>query len=110
MADLDPEQARKIRALLSPLEAWVKAPPKVAAVLPGSRTASDDLATASNPMSHTVASALAHALDHLQCLDALMFEANTLPTWAPFGVVRGAIENAAVAVWLLAPDDQRATH
>src|SRR5205823_6269469 len=44
-----------------------------------------------------------HAVDHLHCLHALIADAQLLNMYAPYTLVRAALENASAAVWLLAP-------
>jgi hypothetical protein len=73
-------------------------------VQPGSRLASDDDVLRPLHISHAAQSALVHAVDHLHCLRSVVVEAKTLHTYAPFTLVRGALENASTAVWLLQSD------
>lgn len=52
---------------------------------------------------HTVWRHLSNAVDHLSCLQALFGDAKVIHMYAPFTLVRGALENACGAVWLLQP-------
>ena len=56
--------------------------------------------------SHAVGAALTSSIDHLNTLQALVMQARVLPARAPFTLLRAALENAAVAVWLLAPPNR----
>ena len=46
---------------------------------------------------------LSTAVDHLSCLRAVLEDAKVVHMYAPFTLVRGALENACGAVWLLQP-------
>lgn len=96
-------QADLIRLLTSASD-WMtrtNAPPPVPA--PGSSLAGDDRATDPYNISHAVFSKLVSAVDHYDALRMLIIEAHALHARAPFSLLRGALENAATAVWLLAP-------
>jgi hypothetical protein len=54
-------------------------------------------------LSHAVWDALDHAVDHLTCLLALLRDAKVINRFAPYALVRGALENACAAVWILEP-------
>ena len=89
--------------ILAPVPNWLG---RGAEVQPGSRLASDDAATSPVQMSHVTRACLTQAVDHLEALRQWIFVARVVPTWATFTVARGAIENAATAVWLQSNDDQ----
>jgi hypothetical protein len=72
----------------------------------GSRTAEDDQLLKPYELSDTVHRQLIHAVDHFHCLRSVIIEARIQHLAAPFTLMRAALENAAVAVWLLRPDDQ----
>ncbi|OLR92562.1 hypothetical protein [Actinokineospora bangkokensis] len=86
------------------VEAWQKRihaqqpPPE-----PGSSLAGDDKATDPYNLSHAVVEVLLSAVDHLETLRLVVQEQQTLPARGGFTLVRAVLENAAVAVWLLAP-------
>ena len=42
-------------------------------------------------------------MDHLSCLRALLRDAKVIHMYAPFSLVRAALENACAAVWMLQP-------
>ena len=70
---------------------------------PGSSMARDDSITNPYQISHAVVSALMSAVDHLEALRSMISGAGIVHTHAAFTVLRASIENASVAVWLLAP-------
>lgn len=75
---------------------------------PGSILAGDDATLDPYQLSHAAWVALGTAVDHVHALRSLI-AANILHTFAPFTLLRAALENAATVVWLLAPSahDQR---
>ncbi len=54
-------------------------------------------------LSHAAWHSLSHAVDHLSCLHALLRDAKVVHMYAPFSLVRAALENACAAVWMLQP-------
>lgn len=80
-------------------EGWV--------ISPGSPLVGDDRATAPHQTSHTAHGALGVALDHLHALTFLAAEHKTLHLNAAYSLARGAIENAAITYWLVAPTSRR---
>ena len=54
-------------------------------------------------LSHAAWHSLSHAVDHLSCLRALLRDAKVVHMYAPFSLVRSALENACAAVWMLQP-------
>jgi hypothetical protein len=80
--------------------------PILTAVQPGSRTAGDDRLTDPHRLSHQVLTSLAHGIDHLHAFRSLVVKAEELHLYAPFSLMRGALENACTALWLLHPDDE----
>jgi hypothetical protein len=58
-------------------------------------------------VSHAVWRHLATAVDHLACLRALLGGAKVIHMYAPFTLVRGSLENACGAVWLLQPAQRK---
>ena len=73
---------------------------------PGSELASDDLLLDPYQGSNAAWTLLSHAVDHLHMLRTAVIEARTLQMFAPYSLLRVALENACAAVWLLAPDAQ----
>ena len=54
-------------------------------------------------LSHATWHSLSHAVDHLSCLRALLRDAQVIHMYAPYSLVRSALENACAAVWMLQP-------
>lgn len=57
--------------------------------------------------SHHVGYLLHTAVDHLHGLKMMMGQAGAQHTFAPYTLVRAAIENASTALWILQPDASR---
>lgn len=73
---------------------------------PGSSLLGDDRATGMYSMSHAVISSLTSAVDNFHAVGALLVNARMIHISAPFTLLRAALENAATAVYLLAPSDR----
>lgn len=73
---------------------------------PGSLLAADDAVLTPYHLSHAAQSALNIAVDNLHALRNLVAESHLVHPWAPFTLLRASLENAATAVWLLAPRDR----
>lgn len=90
--------------LFSAAEAWKartgRISPDPAA---GSSLAGDDRATDPYYMSAAVLSLMTSAVDNFHAVHALIISARIIHTSAPFTLLRAALENASVAVYLLAP-------
>lgn len=71
------------------------------APLDRSSLARDDQKTDPFQISHAVGAALTSSIDHLNTLHAVVMKAHVLPARGPFTLLRAALENAAVPVWLL---------
>ncbi|MFF6837033.1 hypothetical protein ACFY84_35395 [Streptomyces sp. NPDC012438] len=120
---MDEEEERHLRALLVLLER-VKAlselttgerTPAPWEVQPGSELAVDDAQTHPYRVSHAAWIAATVAVDHLMALRASLVREEgpahasaVVHTHAQASLVRGVIENAARAVWLLGPDERPA--
>lgn len=76
-------------------------------VQPGSELAEDDATLAPFHLSHAVTVASTHAFDHLDTLRLLLVEAKSVPPYASYTLLRAAIENAATALYLVAPQDRQ---
>lgn len=91
---------------LAPLRKWVKyTSPE--GPQPQSETRSalmgDDKATNPYQISHAAWRGITMAVDHLNTLNSMIVGAKVLHIFSPFTILRAAMENAATAVWLLAP-------
>lgn len=70
---------------------------------PGSPLRADDERTHPYETSHGAWHALSHAVDHLHCLRSVLRDARMIHMYAPYSLVRAALENASAAVWMLHP-------
>jgi hypothetical protein len=68
----------------------------------GSSLRKDDEVTDPYRLSQAVNMALLSAVDHFEALRVVVQEAGVMPARAVFTLLRAALENAAIAVWLLA--------
>lgn len=66
----------------------------------------DDRFTRPYQLSHAVNYLLLTAVDHLHCLKKVMQDAASQHIFAPFTLIRSAIETACTALWLLNPKDR----
>jgi hypothetical protein len=94
--------------LLSPVDGWVRRIDPDHADRPqepplGSPMRTDDARTHPYELSHAAWHSLSHAVDHLNCLLALLRDAHMIHMYAPYSLVRSALENASAAVWMLQP-------
>jgi hypothetical protein len=91
-------------AMFATIDGWVSlisqpTPP----VEPGSSLDGDARKSPNLQVAHAAWNGINHSVDHLHALRALMLDARILNIYAPFTLVRSAMENAATAVWLLEP-------
>jgi hypothetical protein len=84
VARIDPNAERRHPALGSPLRG-------------------DDERTHPYEISHAAWHALSHAVDQLHCLRSVLRDAQMIHMYAPYSLVRPALENASAAVWMLHP-------
>lgn len=104
--DEDGKYLAETLRVLGEAEAWAARTSADAARLrpaPGSSLRGDDDQVFPYSLSHAVWDALDHAVDHLTCLQALLRDARVIHRFAPYALVRGALENACAAVWMLEP-------
>lgn len=104
--DIDRAALAAIQRVMRPLARWQERQRERLDPQPGSDLAGDDALTSPVQLSHLARGSLGQAADHLDAIRTLLFEAQRLHTWAPYTLARGALENAATAVWLLAPEDR----
>lgn len=74
-------------------------------VEPGSDLAFDTARSGTYDVGHAAWSGIAVAIDHLHALRELIVKAGSLHTYAPFSLIRSAMDNASLALWLIGPDD-----
>jgi hypothetical protein len=67
----------------------------------------DDRFTRPYQTSHAVNYLILTAVDHLHCLKTVMQDAEAQHIFAPFTLIRSAIETASTALWLLSPQDRK---
>jgi hypothetical protein len=67
----------------------------------------DDQLTRPYQTSHAVNYLILTAVDHLHCLKTVMQESESQHIFAPFTLIRSAIETASTALWLLNPTDRK---
>jgi hypothetical protein len=77
------------------------------AAVPGSLLDIVDAMTEPNQASHLIGYLLHTAVDHLHALKMMMDNAGAQHTFAPYTLIRGAIENASTALWILQEDEPR---
>jgi hypothetical protein len=70
---------------------------------PRSPMRADDERLDPHQISHAVWHSLSHGVDHLNCLRTLLRDVRVIHMYAPYSLVRSALENASAAVWMLQP-------
>jgi hypothetical protein len=106
MDDEDGKHLAELLGVLSEVDAWAARTNADASRLrpsPRSSLRGDDGKAHPYDLSHAVWHSLSHAVDHLGSLRALLGGAKVIHMYAPFTLVRGALENACAATWLLQP-------
>jgi hypothetical protein len=106
MDEADGKHLAEILRVLGETKAWAARTHAGAPRLrpdPRSSLRGDDDKTHPYDLSHTAWRHLSNAVDHLSCLQALLGDAKVVHMYAPFTLVRGALENACAVVWLLQP-------
>jgi hypothetical protein len=103
------EQGKKALAQLFPrIKAWRE---RTAAVssrpAPGSQLARDDRLVHPYQISHAATGALVSAVDHMDALRTLVEDAHVIHARAPLTLLRGSLENASVAVWLMVASNRK---
>lgn len=71
---------------------------------PASELAADDTAVTPHLVSGLAQGAIAQASDHLEAFRSLLQDLRVVHPWAQYTLLRGALENASTALWLVAPD------
>lgn len=114
-ADQAQQELRVLKSALRAVDGWLRRAdkPSWADVAPGSPLAGDDRKADPFQVSHAVASAIHVAVDHAESFRRLVEGCGTCsPAQMTFGlnsyysILRGAMENAARAIWLLAPESR----
>lgn len=106
MDDQDRPHFLELLRVLSAVDGWrARIDPTASRTEPqrGSPLGADDKALDPYHLSHATWHSLGHAVDHLHCLRSLLQEARMIHMYAPYSLVRAALENACAAVWMLQP-------
>jgi hypothetical protein len=86
------------------IEDWIAVTGKPSPdVQTGSQLAGDARKSSQHQVGHAAWNGITHAVDQLHALKTLIAGARVVHTYAPYSLLRSATENAATAVWLLAP-------
>jgi len=112
----DDQQLRRLGDALQIVREWESltgGPAWLEQSVPSSDLAEDDRRTYPYGVSHAARAAILAGVSHLGCLRDSLFEwkgSNQVEArihiYGPFALVRGALENASRAVWMLEPDDR----
>lgn len=93
------------------INAWHQAGQKPSDAAPGSLLHAVDAMTEPHQVTHLLGYFLHTAVDHLHALKMLLADAKAQHTFAPYTLIRGAIEAASAALWLLQDGDpQKVIH
>lgn len=104
----DSKRARMgMRMDFAKIGAWQDAALDSHHAAPESLIALADAMTKPHQTSHLLDYLLHTSVDHLHALKMLMEDAGAQHTFAPFTLIRGAIESASTALWVLQHDDPR---
>ena len=89
------------------IEQWQRSGQVARSVGAGSVLDVADALTEPHQVSHLLGYLLHTAVDHLHALKTLMTDAKAQHTFAPFTLIRGSIEAASTALWILQDADPR---
>lgn len=107
MDDADKVHFQGLLRVLDKIEPWLQRTnpdtPERFTASPRSALIGDDRHLGPYQMSHAAWHALGHAVDHLHMLRSAFRDAGAIHLYAPYSLIRAAVENASVAVWLLSP-------
>jgi hypothetical protein len=106
MDDEDKQHLEEMLRVLGQVDVWAaRTDAKAARLRPDPRSPmwGDDRKLNPYHLSHAAWHFLSNAGDHLSCLRAVLGDANVIHMYAPFTLVRAALENACAAAWLLQP-------
>lgn len=93
------------------IEKWHRAGQEAWNVASGSLLDVVDALTEPHQVSHLIGYLLHTAVDHLHALKTLMSDAKAQHTFAPYTLIRGSIEAASTALWILQDGDpSKVTH
>lgn len=89
------------------IEKWHRTGQEAWDVASGSLLDVVDVLTEPHQVSHLIGYLLHTAVDHLHALKTLLADAKAQHTFAPYTMIRGAIEAASTALWILQDADPR---
>ncbi|GAA3264520.1 hypothetical protein GCM10010469_34200 [Streptomyces labedae] len=93
---------------LRQINEWQKATSKPSPMVEaGSSLSGDDAKIPTLMMSSAAYQCFVHAVDHLHAVQALLFEAKVMHSYAPYSLLRAAVEAAGEAIWLLGPSGRQ---
>ncbi|SDP64712.1 hypothetical protein SAMN04487914_1238 [Arthrobacter sp. ok909] len=95
---------RSLRMDFAEIGRWQDEGPNTVAVSSGSILDGVDAVTEPYQVSHHIGYLLHTAVDHLHTLTMVMGQAGAQHTFAPYTLIRAAIESASTALWILQPD------
>lgn len=87
------------------IDAWHKKGEQSYDIAAGSLLHSIDAMTEPHQVSHLLGYLLHTGVDHLHALKTLLADARSQHTFAPYTLIRGAIEAGSTALWILQDDD-----
>lgn len=98
---------RGMRFDFNRIEEWHRSGQEAWNVGSGSVLDAADALTEPHQVSHLIGYLLHTAVDHLHALKALIVDAEAQHTFAPYTLIRGSIEAASTALWILQDADPR---
>ncbi|MEU3862303.1 hypothetical protein AB0F03_34030 [Streptomyces sp. NPDC028722] len=99
-----PHAARALRRL----KQWQKATSEPRPVVEaGSSLSADDAEVPTLRVSSAAYQCFTHAVDHPRAVQVLLFEAKVIHSYAPYSLLRAAVQAAGEALWLLDPSSRQ---
>lgn len=106
----DEQLSAELLGVLKPVDQWLsRISPEGPRSLPEVRSglADDDEHAQPFQISHAAWHSLVHAVDNLHLLRLVLRDLKIVPMFALYPLARSALENASIAVWLLAHPEQK---
>lgn len=108
MPQAAPQVPTHVARALRQINDWQQATSKPSPVVePGSSLSGDDAKVPTLRVSSAAYQCFTHAVDHLHAVQALVFDAKVIHTYAPYSLLRAAVEAAGEAIWLLGPKSRQ---
>ncbi|MFE3247252.1 hypothetical protein [Streptomyces sp. NPDC059209] len=93
---------------LQQINSWAEATGQHSPVVdPGSSLSGDDTKVPTLMVSSAAYQCFTYSVDHLHAVQALLFEAKVIHSYAPYSLLRAAVEAAGEAIWLLEPNSRK---